>query len=88
MKQQVMGGEWGWVSAPSRILAQPLNSKSGASKLGGNALGGDGGLGCNGRQLVVVFQPGTRLQVLAQPFPSQQQLGFCIPWACCEAEIS
>lgn len=69
------GGEQGWVSAQSRILAQPLNTKSGASKPGGGALGGDGGLECSGRHLFVPFQPGTRLQVLAQPFPSQQQLG-------------
>lgn len=82
------GGERGWLSACSRILAQPLNAKSGASKLGGGALGGDSALGCSGRHLVVLFQPSTRLQVLAQPFPGQQHLGFCIPWACCETQTS
>lgn len=70
------GGEQGWVSALSRVMAQLLNAKFGASKLGGGALGGDG---CSGRHLVVFFQPGTRLRVLAQPLLGSSSLNSAFP---------
>lgn len=63
-------GERCCASACSRILAQPLNIKSRASKL---------------REALrdALLQTRAWLQGLAQPLPSQQHQGFCISWACC-----
>lgn len=63
-------GERCCASACSRILAQPLNIKSRASKLR-DALRD------------ALLQTCACLQGLAQPLPSQQHQGFCVSWACC-----